>query len=444
MKVLQVSHGFPPKENAGVEFYTLHLSKALTQLKHRVSIFCRGDDPEKEEFSAYEEVIEGLRVVRVSNRLTRIDGPRTLYDNHFLDHLFLKTLDQERPDLIHFQHIFGLSGHLVRVAKEQGYPVIFTLHDFFMLCHRIQLLKRGERLCPGPNYGLECFSCLETGSPQDARVRMFLKLKDVLPFPVLKWTKRFFISSKDLERRGYEAFHRYRYMYEVFRACDLLLTPSQYVKDFFVKYYGSMASKMKVLPLGIPPFKEYPGSKRTDRTLRFCYFGTILPHKGVHILVEAFKTLPKGKATLTVYGGRTLWNQGYYDRLEQQASGFDVRFRGTYQREDLPGALNDQDVAVLPSIWPETFSIVIREANLLGLPVVASRVGAIPEAIEEGVNGLLFEPGNVEGLERCMMRFIEEPRLIQQMRVERQRVKSMAQHAAELIDLYQGVIEKNR
>ncbi len=414
MKVLQVSHGFPPKENAGVEFYTLHLSKALAQLKHRVSLFCRGDDPEKEEFSTYEEVVEGLKVTRAINRLTRIDGPRTLYDNHFIDHLFLKTLDQERPDLVHFQHIFGLSGHLVRLAKEKGYPVVFTLHDFFMLCHRIQLLRRDERLCPGPIYGLECFSCLETGPLQDIRTKMFLRLKDVLPFPVVKWTKRFFIPSQYLDRRGYEVFHRYRYMYEVFKACDLLLTPSQYVKDFFVKYYGSMASKMKVLPLGIPPFKEYPRSKRTDKKLRFCYFGTILPHKGVHVLVDAFKSLPKGKATLTVYGGRTSWNRDYYDRLEQQASGFEVHFRGAYQREDLPDALNDQDVAVLPSIWPETFSIVIREANLLGLPVIASRVGAIPEAIVEGVNGLLFRSGDQEDLRRCMLRLVDTPGLIQE------------------------------
>ena len=439
MNVLQVSHGFPPKENAGVELYTFYLSKALVHLGHEVHLFCRGEDRDREEFSAYEEEVDGLKVTRAINRLTQIDGPRSLYDHHLMDDLFLKTLDQKRPDVIHFQHVFGLSAHLVRLARAKGYPVVFTLHDFFMLCHRVQLLKRNEQLCQGPLFGLECVSCLETPSPQDIRTRMFLRSKDVLPFPMIKWTKRFFLPPKYLDQSGYEAFHRYRYMYEVFKACDLLLTPSRSVRDFFVKYYHSMASKIKAVPLGIPPFRTPSRSPKAEDRIRFCYFGNVLHHKGLHVLVDAFKTLPRGKAILTIYGGRTEWNQDYYDRLEQEASGFEVRFRGSFQREDLPDVLSDQDVAVFPAIWPETFSIVIREANLLGLPVIASRIGGIPEAIREGDNGFLFEPRDREDLRRCMLRFVEAPSLIQEMASRMRSPKTMTDHALELIEIYRRI-----
>ena len=444
MKILQVSHGFPPKENAGVELYTFDLSKALTQVGHDVSVFCRGEDPDREEFSSYEEGVEGLRVRRVINRLTRIDGPRSLYDNPFMDSVFLQTLEEVRPDLVHFQHLFGLSGHLVRMAKEEGYPVVMTLHDFFMLCHRIQLLRKGGDLCQGPIYGLECVSCLDAGTPRDIRTRMFLRSKDLLPFPILKWTKRFFIPPQYLEQRGYEAFHRYRYVYEVFKACDLLLTPSYFVKNFFARYYRSMESKMKVLPLGLPPFTRQRRPSKSEGKVRFCYFGTILPHKGLDVLVDAFKTLPKGSAVLTVFGSRTPWNQDYFDRLKQQALGLEVHFRGAYQREELPDALSDQDVAVLPSIWPETFSIVIREAYLLGLPVVASRIGAIPEAVNEGVSGLLFKPGDKEDLKRCLLRFIEDPGLLEKMAPGPSLVKPMAAHALELEEIYEGLLRKGK
>ncbi len=106
------------------------------------------------------------------------------------------------------------------------------------------------------------------------------------------------------------------------------------------------------------------GSKEiTDGKVRFCYFGNILPIKGLHVLVEAFKGLPQGRATLTIYGGRTPWNESYYDRLRQEASGLSVRFRDSFQRENLSEATKDQDVVVLPSICYETFSFVIREAN---------------------------------------------------------------------------------
>ncbi|HSB06041.1 MAG TPA: glycosyltransferase family 4 protein [Thermodesulfobacteriota bacterium] len=449
MKILQVSHGFPPNEKAGVELYTFYLSKALVHLNHEVSIFCREEDPDKEEFSFRQEGIDGLKVTRVVNNLTRVSDSRAFYDNHFFDQPFMKVLKEEKPDLVHFQHFIALSANLLRIAKEEGYPLVFTLHDFFIFCHRIHLLKEDDRLCPGPRYGLECVSCLNSApAPRDLRTRFFLRQKEHLPFPLIKWTKRFFIPSKYLGERGYEAFHRYRYMYEVLKGPDLLLIPSHFVRDLYLKYYPFIQPRTRVLPLGIPPvagtnLRQRP-AKRNSEAVRFCYFGNILPIKGLHILMEAFKTLPKDKATLTIYGSRNSWNEVYYDRLKQQASGFSVDFRGSFQRDHLAEALSDQDVVVLPSICYESFSFVIREANLLGLPVIASRIGAIPEAVEEGVNGFLFEPGNAEGLRRCMMQFIQEPRLIQQMAVSRPGVKSMEEHALELSDIYQRIAEKRR
>jgi len=443
MKILQVSHGLPPREYAGVELYTFYLSRALSHLNHQVHVFCREEDPKKEEFSFSEEETDGIPVTRVVNNLTRVPDIRVFYDNHFFDRPFLRILKKEKPDLVHFQHLFGLSAFLVWMAKEEGCPVVFTLHDFFVLCPRIQLLKGDHCLCPGPLYGLECASCLDSvSSPQDIRTRFFLKAKNFLPFPVVKWTKRFFIPPKYLFDRGYEAFHRYRYMYEMLKLCDLILTPTQFVKDFFVKYYSSFEPKIRVLPLGIPPLNGQHPTERSDGGIRFCYFGNIVPIKGLHVLIDAFKTLPKGRARLTIYGSRTPWTENYYDRLRQEASGFSVDFGGAFKRENLPEVLSDQDVFILPSIWPETFSIVIREANSLGLPVIASRIGGIPEAVQEGVNGLLFDPGSAEDLRRCMLRFIEEPGLLERMVSRMPRPKTMAEHSLEMIGIYQEMVGK--
>ena len=448
MKILQVSHGLPPKENAGVELYTYHLSKALVQLDHEVHVFCRDADPEREEFSVFEDEVDGLRVSRAINNLKSLADVRHLYDNSFFDRSFEEVLKKERPEIVHFQHIFGLSANLVRIAREKGLPVIMTLHDFFLLCHRIHLLKEDQRLCPGPLYGLECASCLGFSlHSRDRRTKFILRFKDKLPFPVIKWTKRFFIPTRYLCDKGYEVFHRYRYMFEMLKKPDLLLVPSAFVQSVILKYYPFVRPKMKVLPPGIPPIPgnrllRYP-HKAPGGKIRFCYFGNILAIKGLHVLIDAFRDLPRERATLTIYGGRTSWNETYYDRLKQQASDLPVKFRGPFERDRLSDALKDQDVVVLPSICYETFSFVIREANHLGLPVIASRIGAIPEAIEEGKNGLLFAPGDSESLRRCMLRFIEEPESIQAMDVKARRVKMMEEHAAELVGIYQQVAGKN-
>jgi glycosyltransferase involved in cell wall biosynthesis len=446
MKILQVSHGFPPRENAGVELYTFHLSKALAQLGHQVHVFCREEESSKEEFSLSEDEVEGLRVTRVVNNLTRITDPRIFYDNHFFDDAFRMVLKREKPEIVHFQHMIALSGNLIKIAKEQGDPVVLTLHDFFILCHRIQLLKGNGSLCGGPLYGLECVSCLKeffhSSLPRDWRTNFFLKLRDDLPFPIIKWTKRLLIPPQYLGDPGYEAFHRYRYMYEMFKACDLLLTPSKFVKDFFTKYYPAFESKIKVLPLGIPPVRNRQRSKAIANKIRFCYLGNVLPFKGVHILLDAFKALPPGRASLTIWGDRKPWNgtYAYYDSLKEKTAGLPIEFRGAYPREDLPEVLSCQDVLVLPSLCPETFSLVIREAHLMGLPVIASRIGAIPEAIEEGVNGLLFEPGKVEELRNHMLRFIEEPELVRKLTSNLPKTKLMDEHAIELEQIYRGII----
>jgi glycosyltransferase involved in cell wall biosynthesis len=276
--------------------------------------------------------MDGLRVTRVVNNLTRIDGPRIYYENHFFDQAFSKTLEQEKPDLVHFQHFIALSAHLVRVAKEEGYPVVMTLHDFFALCHRIHLLKEDNRLCQGPLYGLECVSCLDMKlTPRDLRTKFFLRGKDFLPFSFIKWTKRFFIPPKYINREGYEVFHRYRYMYELFKIPEVLLTPSVFVRDQFLKHYPSFRSKTKVFPLGIFPIEGQRRALPGNGRIRFCYLGNILPIKGIHLLIDAFKTLPTGKAHLTIYGSRNPWTETYYDRLKDSANGFSIDFRGFFK-----------------------------------------------------------------------------------------------------------------
>jgi len=229
-------------------------------------------------------------------------------------------------------------------------------------------------------------------------------------------------------------------MHEMFKVPRVILTPSSFIRDQFLKYYSFIGPKTRVLPLGIAPVKGERGTRAKNGKVRFCYFGNILPLKGVHLLVDAFRALPRGKSVLTIYGERNPWTAAYYDEMKERADGFPVDFRPPFRREDLAEALRDQDVVVLPSICPESFSFVIREAHAMGLPVIGSRIGAIPEAIEEGENGFLFEPGSVNALKECMLRFVEEPELAPRMATRTQKVKTMEEHALELEAIYREVI----
>ena len=239
--------------------------------------------------------------------------------------------------------------------------------------------------------------------------------------------------------KGYEVFHRYRYMFEMLKKPDLLLVPSAFVQSVILKYYPFVRPKMKVLPPGIPPIRgngllRYP-HKAPGGKIRFCYFGNILAIKGLHVLIDAFRDLPRERATLTIYGGRTSWDEIYYGRLKEQASDFLLKFPAPFERDRLSEALKDQDVVVLPSICYETFSFVIREANHLGLPVIASSIGAIPRRSRREKTDCSSRPGIGES-PKMHASFYRVGRLIQAMDVKARRVKKIPEHAAELVGIY--------
>src|SRR6266508_3364371 len=101
MQILQIVHGFPPREWAGTELVTLHLSQALRVRGHQVTVFTRTADPTAEEFSCHEEQVDGLEVVRVVNNYSKATNFRLLYDSAFFNLPFLRLLDRLRPDVVH-------------------------------------------------------------------------------------------------------------------------------------------------------------------------------------------------------------------------------------------------------------------------------------------------------------------------------------------------------
>jgi glycosyltransferase involved in cell wall biosynthesis len=96
------------------------------------------------------------------------------------------------------------------------------------------------------------------------------------------------------------------------------------------------------------------------------------------------------------------------------------------------------DVLLIPARWHETFSLVTREAVLAGLPVIASRVGAIPEVVQDGVNGYLLPPDDVTAWTAALQRVVKDREIVSafhQAQLNR-KIKSMDDHTMELLQLY--------
>jgi len=107
-------------------------------------------------------------------------------------------------------------------------------------------------------------------------------------------------------------------------------------------------------------------------------------------------------------------------------------------------ALASMDALVVPSIWPENSPLVIHEAFLAGVPVVASRIGGIPEVVEDGRSGLLFEPGNATDLARVLKRIIAEPDLLRRLRTGIPDVRTIESDVDATRDVYDRHVKQQR
>jgi glycosyltransferase involved in cell wall biosynthesis len=176
---------------------------------------------------------------------------------------------------------------------------------------------------------------------------------------------------------------------------------------------------------------EPDGRKRTESpTLRLLFVGTYGERKGCFEFLDALADARKRgvNATLRLVGREEY--QGEEDRLRRRARtrGIEeaVEFAGIVERDDLPAVYVDADVMCLPS-RRDTFPMAILEGMAFGLPVLATRVGGIPDLVDNGSTGCLVEPGEVDELAEAITFFARDPRVTRQMgEAARKRVLSLA------------------
>ncbi len=412
MRILQVVHWFLPKHTAGSEVYTYQLSRELAR-RHQVAIYCREDGHPERAFVAEEDHYQGLPVHRVY--YNPAPGPTQLarralarFRNRRIAADFAAYLDSFTggpPDVVHFQHLFKLSGDLIALCRRRGIPTVVTLHDYWYLCDNGQLLRPGLRPCSGPLGGLRCPGCAE------------------LPLPVVaRWA---------LAPALWPLFlHRTAYLRRRLRQADAIISPSAHLAEVYARHgFDRILVSDNGSDLSWQAERGHP----LHAPLRFGYIGTIAPHKGLHVLLEAFAGLGV-PAELWVYGGAGA-DGGYAAEMRAwDAPG--VRFLGPFAHGEIARVLAEIDVLVVPSVWAENSPVTIHEARTARVPVLAAEIGGMRDLVREGHAGWLFRSGDAGDLRRQMRWLVEDPALVAQVSEGILPVKSIAEQAAELESLY--------
>lgn len=434
VRVLVVSHRYPPAYTAGTEVYSAQVAVGLVRRGHQVRVLCTEKDLARPDLSLSEREHEGVPVSELTNNLF-LDDLRATWQRPEIDRLFGELLDRERPDLVHFMHLMYLSTGCVDEARARGIPVVLTMHDFYLACPRFGQLRHPDgSLCESIDLA-RCGGCMTTfkfaQSPLErATGRAIAVVHQATGLDLSEAARSAArlvsrgggapvvgddpVRARELE--GLLGERRAHMLRHLAPAVSRFIAPSAFLGGFMVRW-GLPDAEVRVITTGIDreryaPRTTVPGELQDGRPLRVLFLGTYAVHKGAHVLLDAWARLPselRARGRLDLFGPPFRSDPGYLAKLERDARACGAHLGGALTREEVAPALRSADLLVVPSIWYENAPMVILESLAVRTPLAVSGLGGMAELVQPGRSGWHFETGDADSLAQVLADVLREP-----------------------------------
>lgn len=435
MRVLIAVHGLPTHSSGGAERVAERLAHWLVGEGHHVEVFTldRLDDPDP-HLTHHDE--SGVVVHRVSIDLG-LPSPslEDSYAHPVVGEAFCSVLAERRFDLVHVISGYLLGGQVIDLASQAGVPVVVTLTEYWFMCSRLNLIHPEGSVCTGPTSIEKCVWC------QMREQRRYRIPAQIAPGLVSGLSPVIARSSRMQPRIDAMAQRQHDLKLALERA-SLVISPSKFLIATFAAngfdtrrfvYVGHGPEHPPALP------QREPGSDRA--VLRLGYMGQLKPHKGIDLLVDAvLSLLGQGLAVELDLWGTPDDETGYVSRLMRRTRQHPaIRWRGGFPGDTVWDVLADFDLLVVPSRWYENSPIVILEAFIAGVPVIATRLGGMAEMVDDGRNGLLFDLNDSADLAHQIERVLNDRALLQRLRDGIPDVRTAEDESREVFGLYSAV-----
>ncbi len=365
--------------------YVLNLEQLLKSHGHEVAMFSM----------QYPENLDSEWKSYWPSQMTTIKALVRPFGTSDVKDKFRRLLDDFKPEVVHLSNIHSqLSPVIAELSHNYGARVVWTLHDYKLLCPRYDCLQNGKQTCE------ECYTDKNGVLKHSCMKNSFLA--SIIAY----------YEAKTWNRKRLEC------------ATDVFICPSQFMAS---KMLQGGFSKDKLKPLCNFIDTEKCQGEIGTRGDYYCYIGRLSAEKGTKTLIDAASQLPY---RLVVIGGGPL-----EEELKLKANN-NVEFVGFKQWDEIKELVGRAKFSVIPSECYENNPLSVIESKCLGTPVLGARIGGIPELIEEGVSGLTFESRNVENL-NCQIQTMWNMQFDYQTIAKEAQQKYSAEHYyEELIKLY--------
>lgn len=446
MKILLVVHTFLPKYVGGTEVCTYELAKKFTSLGHEVIIFCTDPLSHNIQLQVIESYYCGIKIYTVPKNISKYKNFSNTYLENRVISPFNNLLTEFKPNIIHYHHFMHLSIEMADLGKKLKIPQILTLHDFWFQCLTHQRITTRGKLCKSfsEEKCSRCLSDIMNSGPLTNTTFSFKdymendhKCKYLLDIAKKVYQRNFgkLIYSTNKNQLVKMVDVRNKYMKSLFTKLDLLIFPTKFLYDQFSNWkINSDKSILSSDGINTEIFKKT--KHILGKTIRFAFIGSIIPTKGLDMILKAWPKIKKGGYNLKIYGSLQT-DKKYSSTIVHLAKNLqNITFCGTFEPGKVADIFSDIDVLIVPSRWFENAPLVLRNAMHTKTPVIAVNLGSIPELVTPGKNGLLYENEDLDGLIRQMNYFITHPKAISQMKDNFPPQKSIGTNATELLSYY--------
>lgn len=421
MQILQIASGDFFSTYGGGQVYVKNIVDEMIRRQCSVQVvsFVDGD-------SAIEKkVYKGINLYEVGYR--GLDQLQSL-------------VKQIGPDII---HAHSHKAQTVEIGRILNIPVIVTAHHGGIVCPAGTLLDSHDRICATTVAHEHCLACCLRNIRSGRHWYPFMRL---LPRSVYQkigvcLSKIPFIPFvTPIGRTALSIEHKRVEWRTIAEGCTRMIAPCIAIAEAMERN-GLDKGKVTVLPHGIPMPSLSPGFPAVvNGKIKFFYVGRICYVKGIHVLLKAFSLLDNPYAELHLIGGTGNKGERRYERALKKLYASDSRivWHGKIPSDQVFDTIKPFHISVSVPIYLEVFGLNIAEALAMGKPVLATRCGGAEMQIEDGVNGWLVNPNDVEALAR-KMEDLSNHFTGYDTYHSTQRVISIKSHCNSLIKLYETV-----